>query len=272
MTSRRPLATTKDPDGRSSSYFNPALASLAPHPYRAARHQVEDPGHDELAERFWKRVTEITTRAQCKQGRLIGSDEIRRWNAANLTPCKRCRSSRDGKICSIDSEDVTCRTCRTCKVGCDRKEQFIFDLTKDEFYATYEQFSAVYSSKHPRMLRKERKQENRRRKKIVESATEVLREESTIFFSDGPIQLCASCLRHFEYERARLASEGYMVNRAVINPSYLSEASYQTGIHRICKCLAALNNSSEHADSRPPTKNIGPSDIPGLGTVPGQTA
>lgn len=118
----------------------------------------------------------MTSRYHDTEHKWIGGEEIRQWNKLNrkvkeplnrstetrgliygltrVQACKNCLRSRTGRVCVIDEDQPNCRACRTNKIGCDRKPNFVFDLTKDEFFPTYDQFIRVYKNKEPGRLRR----------------------------------------------------------------------------------------------------------------------
>ncbi|KAJ7137046.1 hypothetical protein C8R44DRAFT_768375 [Mycena epipterygia] len=114
---------------------------------------VVDPNED-ILDRFWRRVAELTSRYHDTQKKWIGGKEIRQWNKLNRKACKNCLRSKIGRVCVIDEDQPSCRACRATKIGCDRKPQFVFDLTKDDFFPTYDQFIRVYKNREPGRLRR----------------------------------------------------------------------------------------------------------------------
>ncbi|KAJ7470996.1 hypothetical protein FB451DRAFT_1176189 [Mycena latifolia] len=86
-------------------------------------------------DKFWKQVAKLTT-THAQKERRIGTDEVRTWNSPSL------------------------------KRSCDRKTQFTFDMTKNDFFPTIEEFLAVYTDRSPVKIRSEKQMENRRRRKI----------------------------------------------------------------------------------------------------------
>ncbi|KAJ7733304.1 hypothetical protein B0H16DRAFT_1696175, partial [Mycena metata] len=108
---------------------------------------------DLIIDRFWRRVASLTTRYHDIDHKWIGGDEIRLWNSQHRRACNKCLNSKN-KQCIIDEDQPSCRTCRDTKVGCDRKPQFVYDMTKDEFFASYQQFLAVFQRKEPGRLRR----------------------------------------------------------------------------------------------------------------------
>ncbi|KAJ7108920.1 hypothetical protein C8R43DRAFT_1043544 [Mycena crocata] len=105
-------------------------------------------------ERFWRRVSEITTRYYDRDHKWIGGEEIKLWNEQNRWECAKCVNSRLRRICIIDEDLPSCRACRANKIGCDRKPHFVFDMTKADFFPTYAQFIGVYNSREPGQLRR----------------------------------------------------------------------------------------------------------------------
>ncbi|KAJ7660737.1 hypothetical protein DFH06DRAFT_1129795 [Mycena polygramma] len=114
----------------------------------------------DVVHKFWKRVAELTTRYHDANNNWVGGSEIRKWNNDNRTACRKCVRSKSQRQCIIDEDYPSCRSCRSAKVGCDRKTQFIFDLTKNEFFPVYDQFIKVYDDKEPGHMRKLKQAEN----------------------------------------------------------------------------------------------------------------
>ncbi|KAJ7937039.1 hypothetical protein B0H13DRAFT_195416 [Mycena leptocephala] len=86
----------------------------------------------DVMNKFWKRVAELTTRYH----------------------------DNEGRTCIIDEDHPSCRACRDIKIGCDRKTQFIFDMTKDEFFPVYDQFMKVFTDRDPAQVKKLKQAEN----------------------------------------------------------------------------------------------------------------
>ncbi|KAJ7016598.1 hypothetical protein C8F04DRAFT_1201833 [Mycena alexandri] len=115
-----------------------------------------------IIDRFWRRVAGLTTRYHDIHQKWIGGEEIRLWNSTNRysQACNKCLNSKS-KRCIIDEDQASCRTCRDNKVGCDRKPRFVYDMMKHDFFASYEQFLAVFQSREPGRLRRYDKLETR---------------------------------------------------------------------------------------------------------------
>ncbi|KAJ7637963.1 hypothetical protein DFH06DRAFT_1138610 [Mycena polygramma] len=116
-----------------------------------------DPG---VTHKFWKRVTELTARYHDPDNGWIGSPEVKKWNQTYSTACRKCRSFKSQRQCVVDEDNPSCRTCRSTKIGCDRKTQFVFDMTKDHFFSNYDQFLKVYENRDPRHIKKLKQAEN----------------------------------------------------------------------------------------------------------------
>ncbi|KAJ7620709.1 hypothetical protein DFH06DRAFT_1305949 [Mycena polygramma] len=105
-------------------------------------------------DKFWRKVAKLTTRYHDRERKWIGGSEIREWNRKNKIACQKCVNSRAVKKCVIDEDRPTCRPCRIAKIGCDRKPQFVYEMTKDEFYVRYADFKAVFDNPEPGRLRR----------------------------------------------------------------------------------------------------------------------
>ncbi|KAJ6453683.1 hypothetical protein C8R47DRAFT_1158671 [Mycena vitilis] len=102
---------------------------------------------DYIVKMFWRRVSHLTTRTHDENDNWIGGPEIRAWNRSNGTACSKCTNSKTKRICMIDENHTGCIPCRTMKIGCDRKLLFLFDLTRDEYFPTFDQFMKVIRNK-----------------------------------------------------------------------------------------------------------------------------
>ncbi|KAJ7187202.1 hypothetical protein C8R46DRAFT_1207167 [Mycena filopes] len=109
---------------------------------------------EDLLDRFWRRVAQLTTRYHDVERKWIGGEEIRQWNGLHLDPCNKCLNSKSGRPCILDEDQPSCRTCRLNKIGCDRKPLFVFDMTKDDFFPVYEQFLEIFKNKEAGRLRR----------------------------------------------------------------------------------------------------------------------
>jgi len=110
-----------------------------------------DPKED-ILDRFWRRVAQVTTRYHDVEHKWICGDEIRQWNLENRQACEKCSNSKTRRICVVDEDQPSCRSCRDAKIACDRKPKFVFDMTKDEFFPNYDQFLVVFKNKEPGRL------------------------------------------------------------------------------------------------------------------------
>ncbi|KAJ7457196.1 hypothetical protein B0H11DRAFT_2063289 [Mycena galericulata] len=114
---------------------------------------IEFPDESTL-DRFWRRVVQLTTRYHDAEKRwTTGGTELRDWNMANRKACDRCLKSRT-RVCVIDEDQPSCRPCRAGKLGCDRKTLFVYDLTKAEYFRSYDQFLAVYQHKDSERMKR----------------------------------------------------------------------------------------------------------------------
>ncbi|KAJ7778251.1 hypothetical protein B0H16DRAFT_1502741 [Mycena metata] len=108
------------------------------------------------SEEFWRRIYGLTTRARNHEGQWVGSPEVEAWNRKNrvvhnnIQKCVKCSSSRNPKQCIIELDQASCRACREAKMACDRKLQFLFDSTRDQYFDTMEEFLTVFNEKDDR--------------------------------------------------------------------------------------------------------------------------
>ncbi|KAJ7749121.1 hypothetical protein B0H16DRAFT_1461294 [Mycena metata] len=107
-----------------------------------------------ILERFWGRISSVSSRHHDVDNRWVGEEEVRIWNNANRgvrpTPtkaCDKCANGKGNRICVVDEYHATCRPCRALKIGCDRKTRFLYDMTKEEFFSNYSRFLQVYQNK-----------------------------------------------------------------------------------------------------------------------------
>ncbi|KAJ6511611.1 hypothetical protein C8R47DRAFT_739237 [Mycena vitilis] len=116
----------------------------------------------EVVTRFWKWVAEVTARYHDADHKLVCSSELKDWIKINQEPCLKCRNSKTKRVCILDDDSASCKPCREAKIGCDRKTRFLFDVTKDEFFPTLDQFIDAYRSREPGRLRRFNRQDSPR--------------------------------------------------------------------------------------------------------------
>ncbi|KAJ6522283.1 hypothetical protein B0H19DRAFT_683094 [Mycena capillaripes] len=135
--------------------------------------------HPDILERFWRRVSELTTRYHDKNKKWIDGQEIRKWNMENRTACNKCRSSKKKRQCVIEEDNPSCLACRTIKIGCDKKPRFVFEMTKEEFFPHYDQFLQVFQNKEPGRLRRYNRVKSKPQWRIQSSGNFEDRSESS---------------------------------------------------------------------------------------------
>ncbi|KAJ7623838.1 hypothetical protein DFH06DRAFT_1230432 [Mycena polygramma] len=123
-------------------------------------------------ENFWARVSELTSRYHDVDQKWINGTEIREWNRKNRIACQKCTDSKTKRECVIDEDSPNCRPCRAIKIGCDRKPKFLFDLTKAEFFADWDQFFKVWKEKQGRVVRGKRTKSDKPRPKKSSNSRE----------------------------------------------------------------------------------------------------
>ncbi|KAJ7167791.1 hypothetical protein C8R46DRAFT_1094141 [Mycena filopes] len=122
---------------------------------------------DDLHYQFWKKISYLTARTRTNDG-WIGSPEVKAWNAQNMQACIKCASSRTPKQCIIDDDQASCQACRAGKSACNRKMDFLFAATKDDFFPTMAEFHEVFKARSTSSkLRTLQKTANKRRKSEV---------------------------------------------------------------------------------------------------------
>ncbi|KAJ7270203.1 hypothetical protein C8J57DRAFT_305614 [Mycena rebaudengoi] len=145
----------------------------------------------EITTAFWRRVAELTTRTRAKGGRWVGSEEVMKWNAVNMLACDKCTFSRHNKQCILEDHQPSCLPCRQSKMLCDRKMRFIFDSTREEFFASYDLFLRVFEAKDQKQCRSFKKTANKRRqaalplRDLKERAVAVVRQKAFCVTYDG---------------------------------------------------------------------------------------
>ncbi|KAJ7709294.1 hypothetical protein B0H16DRAFT_1481014 [Mycena metata] len=88
---------------------------------------------------FWREITRLTSRKHDEKGNWSGVEEVLTWNRVNttkLTP--EIRPVLAARIAKPKG---------SMKLGCDRKTLFLFEMTRSEFFASYDQFLDVFRSK-----------------------------------------------------------------------------------------------------------------------------
>ncbi|KAJ7759335.1 hypothetical protein DFH07DRAFT_817253 [Mycena maculata] len=119
---------------------------------------------EETIASFWRKIAYLTTRTRTAEGRWVGSREVKVWNSRNMRTCERCAKGRTLKQCLIDEDQPSCRPCREAKIACDRKQQFLYDSTCDEFFADIALFMEVFNNRNQQQVRTYQKTANKRRK------------------------------------------------------------------------------------------------------------
>ncbi|KAJ7035869.1 hypothetical protein C8F04DRAFT_1181901 [Mycena alexandri] len=125
---------------------------------------------DAFITRFWLRVGDLCARSRVANG-WVGTDELRKWNKENSTPCGRCLLSKDRKACTIVDDHPSCLTCRTKKLSCDRRARFVFEHTKDEFFDNFEEFSAAFALTPSKDVQEIKRTKSRTRRSAIEALT-----------------------------------------------------------------------------------------------------
>ncbi|KAJ7045243.1 hypothetical protein C8F04DRAFT_1174207 [Mycena alexandri] len=113
---------------------------------------------------FWRRISELTTRTRNHSGHWVGSPEVKAWNSANRRKCDKCCVSRSLRECLVEEDQASCKPCRAAHTACDRKLQFLFESTREEFFPTMEKFLVVFKARDSELSRSYQKTANKRRK------------------------------------------------------------------------------------------------------------
>ncbi|KAF7345346.1 hypothetical protein MSAN_01911600 [Mycena sanguinolenta] len=103
--------------------------------------------NQQMLNQFWGRISQLLSRDQDPERRQTRETEIKNWNRENRQACLKCAHGKARKACIVDENSTICRPCRQFKLGCDRRQRFLFDMTKNEFFSDYEEFLAVYRRK-----------------------------------------------------------------------------------------------------------------------------
>ncbi|KAJ7781444.1 hypothetical protein B0H16DRAFT_1447886 [Mycena metata] len=116
---------------------------------------------DAVLDEFWRCISNLTTRTRNHLGQWVGSPEVEAWNRQNT---QGSATSRNPKQCVIELDQASCRSCRDAKMACDRKLQFLFESTREEYFYTMEEFVTVFNAKKTSRCRSFQKTANKRRK------------------------------------------------------------------------------------------------------------
>ncbi|KAK7005786.1 hypothetical protein R3P38DRAFT_3039590 [Favolaschia claudopus] len=116
---------------------------------------------------FWQKIAFLTTRTRRADGKWIGGEAIRHWNAANTQGCDKCTKGRIIRHCTVDEYHPGCKTCRLARTACDRKTKFLFEMTRNDFYPTMDLFLQAYNQKQPDTCRSVRQAANKRLKSTL---------------------------------------------------------------------------------------------------------
>ncbi|KAJ7702342.1 hypothetical protein B0H17DRAFT_141755 [Mycena rosella] len=125
------------------------------------------PSQDTLSA-FWRKISYLTTRTRTRDGRWVGSQEVKAWNSRNTLTCDKCAASRNLKQCYLAEDDQpSCRPCRDGKTACDRKFKFLFDSTCEDFFPSFDMFISVYNARDKKLVRTFQKTANKRRRSQI---------------------------------------------------------------------------------------------------------
>ncbi|KAK7048084.1 hypothetical protein R3P38DRAFT_2867267 [Favolaschia claudopus] len=116
---------------------------------------------------FWQKIAFLTTRTRREDGKWIGGEQVRHWNATNTQGCDKCTKGRIIKQCTVDEYQAGCKTCRLSRTACDRKTKFLFEMTRNDFFPTMDLFLQAYNQKQPATCRSVRKMANKRLKSTL---------------------------------------------------------------------------------------------------------
>ncbi|KAJ6468626.1 hypothetical protein C8R47DRAFT_803308 [Mycena vitilis] len=161
-------------------------------------------------ESFWQRVSELISRYHDVDHKWINGTEIRDWNRRNRVACDKCLNSTTKRQCVIDEDSPNCRPCRGAKIGCDRKAKFVFDLTKADFFADWNQFEKVWDEKKGKVARGKRTKTDKAKSKERSSSPESSQMEEDVARLEARVQENANRVRHLEAlitEMGRLFSD-----------------------------------------------------------------
>ncbi|KAF7357885.1 hypothetical protein MVEN_00834700 [Mycena venus] len=189
--------------------------------------------HPDVVNRFWKRVAEVTARYHGIEKKWMGGDELREWTQTHTDPCKKCVSGKVKRQCIIDENHPSCQTCRSAKIGCDRKPLFVFDMTKNEFFPTYEQFINVFNKRTPGRLRRFR---------LLKNSTSHIRQPrpgpSPRQQTDNYVPVCdGSCVQDLRDEIRLLKSRARAIE-LFHAPNYHQIAQHFQNIGRMAHTIA----------------------------------
>ncbi|KAJ7623857.1 hypothetical protein DFH06DRAFT_1481729 [Mycena polygramma] len=139
-------------------------------------------------ENFWQRVSELISRYHDVDQKWINGTEIREWNRRNRIACEKCVNSTTKRQCVIDEDSPNCRPCRESKIGCDRKPKFVFDLTKADFFADWNQFDKVWKEKKGKVVRGKRTKADKPKSQESSSSPESSQMEEDVARLEAQVQ------------------------------------------------------------------------------------
>ncbi|KAJ7881405.1 hypothetical protein B0H13DRAFT_2278556 [Mycena leptocephala] len=153
---------------------SPVMCQLAPAMTFEPTYSAPAVGPDqETITSFWKRIAYLTARIRSTDRGWVGSSELVLWNSMNPQ-------------------------CRRSKIACDRKQRFLFECTKDEYFGSKEQFLFVYN-KRDRRCRSFKKTITKSRR----SSARFLRQEDTVGYEPTNPAIAALRTALADHERLR---------------------------------------------------------------------
>ncbi|KAJ7753765.1 hypothetical protein B0H16DRAFT_1722964 [Mycena metata] len=152
---------------------------------------------NDLMRRFWFRVGDLCARSRISSG-WVGTEELRKWNKENCSPCGKCLLSKVHKVCDIMDDHPSCLTCRNKKIRCDRRARFVYEHTKDEFFSDFEEFMIAFNRAPPKDVREIKKHKSRTRKMAMEALNGSNNGSCSDAAPTMAVALCAGCIQDFE--------------------------------------------------------------------------
>ncbi|KAJ7768496.1 hypothetical protein B0H16DRAFT_1453185 [Mycena metata] len=149
---------------------------------------MQEGAADDFLSRFWLRVNELSARSKLKNT-WVATAELRKWNEQN-------RGSTQNRRCEIGLDSASCLTCKNIKQSCDRRALFIFEHTKQEFFANFEEFMKVFSRRPPKNLQDIKRSQSRVRRRVIEALT-TSRAMHSDHSHDNAVSICYFCLHTF---------------------------------------------------------------------------
>ncbi|KAJ7196163.1 hypothetical protein C8J57DRAFT_1546947 [Mycena rebaudengoi] len=189
-------------------------SSLIPGPRTQAHPcEIETPAYvdptPQVMNKFWKRVAEVTTRYHDANHQWIG--QIFAYDS----------EEHDSHLTGMQQMFAVQAAPGSLKLGCSRKDDFVFDMTKDNFFPSREQFTEIFKKKDTQQLRRHKQSENTfrnsykstRRNRTLEGQD----EEDAQIIREGPEQVKPPSSSQKSIDKGNHDHEGRLLEEKIAN-------------------------------------------------------